>query len=59
MLEILESIFGTYTPVVDPETGFIVAGWSGLDIPYIAGVFLFGIVLFSFFRLLGVILKGD
>lgn len=54
---IMEELFGTYTPIIDPLTGSVVGGWSGLDIPYIASVCLFAIVLYCFFRLLGSLLK--
>lgn len=64
MRDLIVSIFGTYTPVttdvydaagsVVGET--VVAGMAGVDWPYLAGVLLFALVLFCFFRLLGGIL---
>lgn len=35
----------------------VVPGLSGVDWPWVAGVFLFAIVLYSFFRLVGVLLR--
>lgn len=64
MLSILESLFGTYTPVTYESvssTGALIEvipnGLSGVDWPYILGVFLFAICLYSVFRILGVILS--
>ena len=66
MTEILQSIFGVYTPVltdVYDATGTFVgttvaSGMAGVDWQYLAGVALFAIVLISVFKLLGVILKN-
>ena len=57
MRDLIVSLFGTYTPLVDPVTGNAVLGVAGCDWEWIAGVFLFGIVLFGFLRMLGVLLK--
>lgn len=57
MRDLIVTIFGQYTPVVDPVTGAVVGGFAGVDWPYLAGVLLFALVLYSFFRLLGVVLK--
>lgn len=57
MREIIIQLFGTYTPLLDPVTGQAVIGVAGVDWEWIAGVFLFGIVLYSFLRLVGVIFK--
>ena len=68
MVTLIESIFGTYeaisysVPVLD-ESGIsgyydmIPSGAAGVDWMWIAGVLLFSIVLWSFFRLVGVLLK--
>lgn len=57
-------IFGTYEPVTTAvvnaagETvNAVASGMAGVDWPYIAGVFLFGVVLYCFFRLVGVLLS--
>lgn len=64
MEAILESIFGVYQPVTYSVTGadgtvseVVAAGAAGVDWPYILGVLLFALVLWSFFRLVGVILN--
>lgn len=65
MRDVIVRIFGTYSPVmtdVFDETGAYVgsevaAGMAGVDWTYVLGVLLFAIVLWSFFRLLGVILN--
>lgn len=70
MKTLVETIFGIYTPVLTTvpvssaadgsvqlvET--VASGVAGVDWPWVAGVFLFGIVLYSFFRLVGVLLRG-
>lgn len=58
MQEIINEIFGVYTPLVDPVTGSVVIGVAGVDWTWIAGVFLFGILLYGFLRLVAVLLKG-
>jgi len=66
MSEILQSIFGVYTPITTEVysdageyVGTVVAsGMAGVDWQYLAGVALFAIVLISVFKLLGVILKN-
>lgn len=64
MKDILLAIFGAYIPLTAPTltaTGEIVdaviPGLAGVDWPYLAGVVLFAIVLYCFFRLVGVLLK--
>lgn len=64
MKAIMESIFGVYTPVVVSEVaadGSVVtktlSGLAGVDWPYVGGVLLFAICLYSVFRLIGVIFK--
>lgn len=56
MRDLIISIFGMYTPVTDFE-GNIVLGVAGVDWPFLSGVLLFAICLWSFFHLLGSILK--
>lgn len=58
MHDLIVSLFGTYTPQLDPVSGQAVLGVAGCDWEWIAGVFLFGIVLYGFLRLLGVLLKN-
>lgn len=64
MKEALLVIFGEYIPLTAPTltaTGEIVEmaipGIAGVDWPYLAAVALFGLVLYCFFRLVGVLLK--
>lgn len=72
MKEMILSLFGSYEPVtyteyfqIASEDGTLVldsfevvaSGLAGVDWPWVMGVLLFAIVLYSFFRLLGVILK--
>ncbi|MDO4957599.1 MAG: hypothetical protein Q4E60_11360 [Bacteroidales bacterium] len=70
MLELMQSIFGTYTPNTYTEvstnltTGeleyaeVIASGAAGVDWEYIGGVFLFGLAMFCVFRLIGTIFKN-
>lgn len=68
MSGIVASVFGTYSPKTQTvsltlENGTVVTsqeiipGVAGMDWHWIAGVFLFSVVLWSFFRFLGVIFK--
>lgn len=72
MKSLITQLFGTYNPVsyfetitttnVDGETvtsyaEVIAAGAAGVDWAWVAGVALFAIVLWSFFRLVGLLLK--
>ena len=65
MRALIESIFGVYTPVtydvLDAEGNVLYTavadGAAGVDWTYIGGVFLFALVLYSFFRLMGVVFK--
>ena len=72
MKDLIISLFGEYQPVTylqyftyTTAEGEVLLDWNevvahglaGVDWPWIAGVFLFGIVLYSFFRLLGVLFK--
>lgn len=71
MKDLIISIFGAYEPVMTqmPVTSeiegalstelvdVVASGAAGLDWPWIMGVLLFAIVLWSLFRLLGVFFK--
>ena len=71
MKELVLSIFGEYEPVMTQiavTTEFegalstelvdvVASGSAGLDWPWIMGVLLFAIVLYSLFRILGVFFK--
>lgn len=72
MRSLIVELFGRYSPVtyseyfyyVDAEGNVlqdfnevVASGLAGVDWPWLAGVCLFAIVLYSFFRLLGVLLK--
>lgn len=67
MRELIETLFGVYEPVTYEMVAYasdgakevytvIASGLAGVDWTWLAGVGLFAIVLYSFFRLLGVIL---
>ena len=65
MRTLIETIFGVYRPVMtdvfndvgDYVGSTVAAGAAGVDWTYIGGVVLFAIVLYCFFRLLGVVLR--
>lgn len=68
MSGIVASVFGTYSPKTQTvsltlDNGMVVTsqeiipGVAGMDWHWIAGVFLFAVVLWSFFRFMGVIFK--
>lgn len=56
MQTVIENIFGVYTPITDAN-GIALSGMAGVNWQYIAGVLLFSIVLVSFLKLVGVLLK--
>lgn len=56
MRTLIDYIFGTYTPLLDLD-GNPVLGVAGVDWPFLCGVFLFAICLWSFFAILGAIIK--
>lgn len=69
MSAVIASIFGEYQPRTQTVTDYlsdgsavtsqqIVPGLAGLDWPWIAGVSLFALVLASFLKLVGVLLKN-
>ena len=61
MIQWLNTFFGTYTPITyqyydqaaEMYQTIIPAGMAGVDWQFIANVFIFGIVLYCFFRTLG------
>lgn len=72
MRSMLINLFGRYTPVTYQEWFYYVAadgtvlqdyndvvapGLAGVDWPWVMGVLLFAIVLYSLFRILGVFFK--
>lgn len=72
MKDMIVDLFGQYTPVTYSESfvytaadgsvmqdvnEVVASGLAGVDWPWVAGVFLFAIVLYSLFRLLGVFFK--
>ena len=68
MKDLIVSIFGSYEPILTMETHMVgdtletvevvASGMAGVDWAWLAGVVLFAIVLYSFFRLVGVLLRG-
>lgn len=72
MKDMIVSLFGSYTPVTYTEyiyytaadgsvvqdfNEIVASGLAGVDWPWVMGVFLFAIVLYSLFRILGVFFK--
>lgn len=72
MKNMIIDLFGSYQPVTYTEYipytaadgtamwdsyEVVASGLAGVDWPWVAGVFLFAIVLYSLFRLLGVFFK--
>lgn len=58
---LLIELIGVYTPVtytLDGEYDIIPSGASGLDWPWIAAAFLFGLSFYCVFRLVGVIINA-
>lgn len=58
--EFMQTIFGVYSPVTYTDSlGNVIvpSGLAGVDIPYLLSVCLFGLVVYSLFRLLGGFLK--
>lgn len=68
MKDLVISIFGSYEPIMTTEVHMVgdtleevqvvASGMAGVDWSWLAGVILFAIVLYSFFRLVGVLLRG-
>lgn len=63
MRVILTNLFGLYEPIMTTEmvegvpVEVVASGVAGVDWVWIAGVVLFGVILYSLFRLIGVLLK--
>lgn len=57
MLDLIRSIFGVYTPITYGPDNIIPAGLAGVNMEYVLGGVLFGIVLICFFKILGSILS--
>ena len=72
MRNLIIQLFGSYTPVMTQElvpltaadgavsyelVDVVASGAAGLDWPWIMGVLLFAIVLYSMFRILGVFFR--
>lgn len=69
MKYLILELFGEYTPVTYMESIYnasgdayelqevVASGVAGVDWPWLVGVLLFAIVLWSFFRILGVFFK--
>lgn len=72
MKSMLIELFGEYTPVMFEQVSYIqttelgyvkvtndvvASGLAGVDWPWVMGVLLFAIVLYSLFRILGVFFK--
>lgn len=54
--ELLSALFGSYQPVFYTDTSgvnIIPSGLAGVNMEYVASVFLFALVLWCLFRLLG------
>ncbi len=68
MKDLILTLFGAYEPVMTVESHvvadvvetveIVAPGVAGVDWPWLAGVALFAVVLYSFFRLVGVLLRG-
>lgn len=68
MKDLIISIFGSYEPIMTTEVHVVgdtleelqvvASGMAGVDWAWLAGVALFAIVLYSFLRLVGVLLRG-
>lgn len=69
MKNLIIELFGVYTPVTYMENVYdaagevvnmqevVASGVAGVDWPWVMGVILFAIVLYSLFRILGVFFK--
>ena len=60
MKDLVLTLFGVYEPVTKLVDGVSIPvdGMAGVDWPWLIGALLFAICLYSFFRLVGVILRG-
>lgn len=65
MKDLIVTIFGEYTPVtydvLDADGSVlyqaVAGGAAGVDWPYVAGVLLFALTLYSVFRIFGMVLR--
>lgn len=63
MRELIESLFGTYTPPTYTETvgeltqEVIPSGAAGVDWPYVLGVLAFLLVLYCILRIFGAVIS--
>lgn len=67
MMQLVEAIFGVYTPVTYTDYIYmsgayqtvekVAPGLAGVDWPWVAGVWLFVTVLYSFLRILGSVIN--
>lgn len=59
MKDLIIQLFGEYVPVTSTVDGVevVASGAAGVDWAWIAGVFLFAIVLYSLMRMVGVLLR--
>lgn len=57
MRDLMISLFGQYTPVtfIEPETSaeVVAQGAAGIDWPWVLGVLIFALALYSLFRIVG------
>lgn len=65
MKDLIITLFGSYEPVMTTVTDevlgsvqMVASGMAGVAWEWISGVVLFAIVLYSFLRLVGVLLRG-
>lgn len=68
MKDLIIRLFGEYVPIYTEEVRVVgettetvqvvASGSAGVDWAWVAGVLLFAIVLWSFMRLVGVLLRG-
>ena len=57
MLDILRTLFGTYTPITYGTDSIIPAGLAGVNMEYVFQAILFIVVVYSFFRIVGLIIS--
>ena len=71
MKELIETLFGSYEPVMTQQAvsttvdgviqteyiEVVASGLAGVDWPWVAGVFLFGVTLYCALRIVGALIK--
>ena len=57
MIDILRTLFGTYTPITYGADSLVPAGLSGVNMEYVFQAILFIVVVYSFFRIVGLIIS--